>query len=247
MTQVSGRGVGLDVVKSALERLKGTVAVRTRAGEGATFQLRVPLTLAIAKALLFRVGRHLYALPLTAVQEIARCKEQEIHRVEQHEALSLRGEIVTVVRLGCLGLRPASPQSQPPTEDAGVTLDAAIPGPLHGSVTAGGGRAAGKRKGKNLFLIVASVGGSRFGLVVDQLIGEEELVIKALDGELIATELVSGASILGDGTVVLILNLAAVLAKTAARSPFPVSSSLEMITGEPGRKNGKRLSLETNA
>ena len=152
------------MVKSALERLKGTVSVRTRTGEGATFQLRVPLTLAIAKALLFRVGQRLYALPLTAVQEIARCKEQDVHHVEQHEALSLRGEIVTVVRLGCLGLQPAGSATQPAEEGAGLKRS---------SASTASGRTAGTRKGKNLFLIVVSVGGSKFGLVVDQLIGKK--------------------------------------------------------------------------
>jgi two-component system chemotaxis sensor kinase CheA len=187
VTQVSGRGVGLDVVKSVLERLKGTVSVYTRPLEGTTFQLRVPLTLAIIKALLFRVGQRLYALPLAVVHEIARCEEAEIHRIEQHEALQLRGEVLTVIRLTRLGERSEG------------------------------------RKGKKLFILVVTVAGCKFGLVVDRLIGEEELVIKALDDQLISTELVGGAAILGDGTVVLILNLAAVIERFGAnrRALFP--------------------------
>jgi len=229
--------------------LKGTVSVRTHAGQGATFQLRVPLTLAIAKALLFRVGQHLYALPLTAVQEIARCQEHDVHRVEQHEALSLRGEIVTVVRLDCLGLRPVDGITQPRGEDTGGKLGASTRSQLHDSPATGSNRAAGTRKGKNLFLVVVSAGGRKFGLVVDQLIGEEELVIKALDGEMIATELVSGASILGDGTVVLILNLAAVLEKSLARSrSMPlISRRPEMSNRQRETGNEKRFSAEANA
>jgi two-component system chemotaxis sensor kinase CheA len=187
VTQVSGRGVGLDVVKSVLERMKGTVSVSTRPAEGATFQLRVPLTLAIIKALLFRAGQRIYALPLAAVHEIARCEEGEIHRVEHHQALQLRGEVLTVIRL----TRLAEPSDG--------------------------------RKGKKLFMLIVTVAGRKFGLVVDRLIGEEELVIKPLDDQLISTELVSGASILGDGTVALILNLNAVIERfgRSQRDPFP--------------------------
>jgi two-component system chemotaxis sensor kinase CheA len=196
VTQVSGRGVGLDVVKSVLERMKGAVSLHTRPGEGATFQLRVPLTLAIIKALLFRVGQRLYALPLAAVHEIARCEETEIHRVEHHEALQLRGEVLTIIRLTRLGER------------------------------------AEGRKRKKLFILIVSVAGHKFGLVVDRLIGEEELVIKPLADQLISTELVSGASILGDGTVVLILNLNAVIEQFGRRRPAAFPGSAEASPGQ---------------
>jgi two-component system chemotaxis sensor kinase CheA len=176
VTEVSGRGVGMDVVKTVLDRLKGSVGITSTVGQGTTFQLKVPLTLAIIKALLFRVADRLYAVPLGSVLEITRATESEIHRVDNHEVVKLREQVLTLVRLAKLGKRKASP-------------------------------------GKQLFIVVIAIGDRKFGLVVDRLVGEDELVIKALDDHLVATELVSGASILGDGTVVLILNIQAVVAR----------------------------------
>lgn len=175
VTSISGRGVGMDVVKTVLERLKGTISIKTEEAKGTTFYLRVPLTLAIIKALLFRVGERMYAVPLASVVEITRATQTEVHRVEGHDVIRLRDEILTLVHLRALG-----PQS------AGT---------------------------KNMFVVVVSLSDRKFGLVVDRMVGEEELVIKALDDHLVATELVSGASILGDGTVVLILNISAVVSR----------------------------------
>jgi two-component system, chemotaxis family, sensor kinase CheA len=179
ITQISGRGVGMDVVKSVLERLKGTVQIETKAGRGTTFLLKVPLTLAIIKALLFRAAERLYAVPLASVTEIARTGDGEFHKVDNREVWQLRDQILTLVRLGRLA----------------------------------GRKAAARSRSKKLFIVVIAMGDRKFGLVVDELVGEEELVIKALDDHLVATELVSGASILGDGTVVLILNIPAVIAR----------------------------------
>lgn len=175
VTEISGRGVGLDVVKSALETLKGSVELESQPGMGTTFRLLVPLTLASIQALLFRVHGRLYAVPLAAVGEITRISDEDIHRVEDHEVFQLRDQVLTLVRLDRLG-----PQ-------------------------------AVAERAKRIFVIVIGTGGRRFGLAVDSLMGEEELVIKALEDQLITSPLVSGASILGDGTVVLILNVPAVI------------------------------------
>ena len=175
VTEISGRGVGLDVVKSALGDLKGNVELESQPGKGTTFRLMVPLTLASIQALLFRVGGRLYAVPLASVAEITRITEGEVHRVDDREVFQLRQQVLTLARLEHL---------EP--------------------------RAAGKQA-KRLFVIVIASGGRRFGLAVDSLMGEEELVIKALEDHLITSPLVSGASILGDGTVVLILNVPAVV------------------------------------
>lgn len=175
VTSISGRGVGMDVVKTVLEKLKGTVSIRTTAGKGTTFFLKVPLTLAIIKALLFRVGDRLYAVPLASVVEITRTTKDSLHRVDQHDVMQLRNEVLALLHLHRLE------KDRPET-------------------------------GK-MFVVVISTGERKFGLVVDHLVGEEELVIKAMDDHLVATDLVSGASILGDGTVVLILNLSSVVAK----------------------------------
>jgi len=175
ITELSGRGVGLDVVQSVLGRLKGSIQIETAAGRGTTFRLRLPLTLAIIRALLFRVEQRLYALPLNAVAEIARTFEEEIHEVEHYDVLQLRNDVLPLLRLG----------AKPPTGPETV-----------------------RRK---VFVLVINSGERKFGVVVDALEGEEELVIKALDDQSITTDLVSGASILGDGRVVLILNMIALM------------------------------------
>jgi two-component system chemotaxis sensor kinase CheA len=175
VTSISGRGIGMDVVKSVLDRLKGTVSVRTNPGHGSTFYLRVPLTLAIIKALLFRVDQRMYAVPLSSVIEITRASRSDVQRVEKYDMIQLRDQIVPLIDLHALS-------------DA-------------------------RSLSQKIFLVVVAVADRRFALVVDKLAGEEELVIKALDDQLVATELVSGASVLGDGTVVLILNTASVVAR----------------------------------
>ena len=173
ITEVSGRGVGLDVVQTVLQRLKGTVQVETEPGQGTTFRLQLPLTLAIIKALLFRVEERLYAIPLNAVGEISRAQESELHEVSGCELLQLRNQVLPILRLGN---RPEEGTSQ-----------------------------------RKVFVLLIHMGERKFGLLVDALEGEEELVIKALDDQTIETDLVSGASVLGDGRVVLILNLVALV------------------------------------
>jgi len=181
VTEVSGRGVGMDVVQSVLHRLKASISVETRVGQGTTFRMKLPLTLAIIKALLFWVEQRLYAIPLNAVLEIARTSESEVHQVDNYEVLQLRNQVLPLLRLG----RPATD---------------------------------GDHKSK-LFVLVILVGERKYGLIVDALEGEEELVIKALDDQTFSTDLVSGASILGDGRVVLILNLPAVVEHVARWRP----------------------------
>jgi len=187
VTEVSGRGIGMDVVRTVMDRLKGTIHVSSQKGRGTTFQLRVPLTLASIQTLLFRVGGRLFAVPLASVVEITRITDHEIHKVDQREVLRLREQILTLVRLNHLN-RLRSIDS--PTVR------------------------------KRNFVIVIGAAEKRFGLVVDSLVGEEELVIKALPGEVVSSDLVSGASILGDGTVVLILNVPAIVSRLSRATPL---------------------------
>jgi len=187
VTEVSGRGIGMDVVRTVLDRIKGSVHVSSQKGRGTTIQLRAPLTLASIQTLLFRVGGRLFAVPLSSVVEITRITDPEIHRVDQREVLRLRDQILTIVRLDHLS-RLRSIDTQPVR--------------------------------KKHFVIVIGAAERRFGLLVDSLVGEEELVIKALPGEIVSSDLVSGASILGDGTVVLILNVPAVLSRLSRATPL---------------------------
>ena len=187
VTEVSGRGVGMDVVRTVLDRLKGTVHVISVAGKGTTIQLRVPLTLASIQTLLFRVSGRLFAVPISSVVEITRVSGQEIHQIDEREVLRLRNQVLSLVRLSDLkGIHAVEPAKKP----------------------------------KKNFVIVIGAAEKRFGLLVDQLVGEEELVIKALPADIVASDLVSGASILGDGTVVLILNVPAVLSRLSRAIPL---------------------------
>jgi len=188
VTSVSGRGVGMDVVRTVLDRLKGSVNISTQPGRGTTIQLRAPLTLASIQTLLFRVGGRLFAIPLSSVVEITRIQERDISRVDRREVLRLREQILTLIRLDHLAKIHA------------------VEAPLETK--------------KKTFVIVIGAAEKRFGLVVDSLVGEEELVIKALPAEIISSDLVSGASILGDGTVVLILNVPAVLSRISRNNPL---------------------------
>jgi len=183
VTEVSGRGVGMDVVQSVLHRLKATIHIETHPGRGTTFRLKLPLTLAIIKALMFWVEQRLYAIPLNAVNQIARTTEAEVHQVDNYEVLQLRNQVLPLLRLGRRGA------------------------------------VEGDRKSNKLFVLVITVGEKKYGLIVDALEGEEELVIKALDDQTFSTDLVNGASILGDGKVVLILNLPAVVEHVSRSSP----------------------------
>jgi two-component system chemotaxis sensor kinase CheA len=190
VSEISGRGVGMDVVKNVMERLKGKVIVESDPGRGTTFQLVVPLTLASIQALMFRVDKQHYAVPLDSVLEIARTNDSEIHEIDGREVLRLRDQVLSVVRLDQLivGVGPAAP-----------------------------------RKTRH-FVVTIGAGSRKFGLIVDGLIGEEELVMKAFEDRLVASDLVSGASILGDGTVVLILNVPSVVSHLTRKHVLEVSA-----------------------
>jgi two-component system, chemotaxis family, sensor kinase CheA len=188
ITEISGRGVGLDVVKAVLDKLKGSIEVSSELGRGTTFRLLVPLTLASIQALLFHVNDRLYAVPITSVVEITRVTNDQIHRIEDKEVFQLRNQLLALVRLDQL-----DSNSQ-------------------------------KDRPKRTFVVVIGFGGRRFGLAVDRLMGEEELVIKALEDQLVASPIISGASILGDGTVVLILNISAVVSQFTKNVPAGASA-----------------------
>jgi len=187
VTEISGRGVGMDVVKNVMDRLKGKVVVESEPGRGTTFQMFAPLTLASIQALMFQVEKQHYAVPLDSVIEITRANDRDIHVIDGREVIRVREQVLSVVRLDQLiSGRPSSVKSR------------------H-------------------FVVTISSGSHRFGLVVDSLVGEEELVIKALQDRLVASDLVSGASILGDGTVVLILNVPAVVSHLSQNRPLEVA------------------------
>ena len=172
VTDVSGRGVGLDVVKTKIESLGGDVEVKTKLGEGSTFIIRLPLTLAIIQALMVEVGLEKYAISLGTIQTIEDVEKTDIKLVQQKEVINLRGTVIPIIRLSKV-------LDIPETDENAETLT----------------------------VVIIKKGERQAGLVVDRLIGQQEIVIKSL-GKYIAnsSKLISGATILGDGEVALIID-----------------------------------------
>lgn len=194
ITWVSGRGVGAGAVKAAVEQLRGNLSVRSTPGSGTTFTLRMPLTLAIIKALLFRASGRLYALPLLAISEITLARPEQVLYIDGLESFRLRDRYLSLVRPGVvLGYE---------RRKGGI-----------GSAMRGGGVRVANNE---VFIIVVQVGGKRFGVVAETLLGEQELVIKPLDSDWLQSEALAGASVLGDGNVALILD-AGVLVRKAVK------------------------------
>ena len=186
ITLVSGRGIGAATARSALEQLRGSITVKSEPGAGTDFILRMPLTLAIIKALLFSAAGQLFALPLLAVSEIARATADDIVYLDGLESLRLRDRFISMVR----------------------------PGVILGFDRRKGGTGASLRKdAAHFFVIVLTVGNKRYGVVADSLFGEQELLIKPLDSKWVQNDSLAGASVLGDGRVVLIMDAGMVFRK----------------------------------
>jgi two-component system chemotaxis sensor kinase CheA len=172
ITDLSGRGVGLDVVVKSIERLNGLVEVETVVGVGTRFTIQLPLTLAIIPALLFEVAGYAYAVPLASVIESVRLKDVELHRLHDTETLRLRDRMVPMLRLRALLGLAGSP-------------------------------------GESAYAVVLGRGERHLALAVDRLRGEQDVVIKALDPAAAGEVPLAGATILGDGRLVLVLDVAA--------------------------------------
>jgi two-component system chemotaxis sensor kinase CheA len=181
VTDVSGRGVGMDIVKSRIEGLNGSVDVRTSPGQGTTFLIRLPLTLAIMPSLLVRIYDEVYAIPLDHVDEIVEAPPAVVHRVQGQRTIEIRKKVAGLVELNDV-FRWA--------------------GGDHPALGRGGSRENGK-----LTVVVIQDGETALGLVVDELIGIQEVVLKSLEKNFRAVPGLSGASIQGDGRVSLILDV----------------------------------------
>jgi two-component system chemotaxis sensor kinase CheA len=171
VTNISGRGVGLDVVKKQIEKLNGSVTVSSEKGKGTRFLIKLPLTLAIIQGLLVRVGNEKYAIPITSVIDSHRIRPSEIKLIDNYEVFNVRDDVVSLMRLNRL--------FRIPTEE---------------------------RK-DYYFVVIVGSGDSRMGLIVDSLIGEEDVVIKPLRDQYTNVPGIAGANITGDGTVSLIIDV----------------------------------------
>lgn len=176
VSDVSGRGVGLDVVKSKIESLSGEVEVKTKLGEGSTFIIRLPLTLAIIQALMVVVGGEKYAISLGSIQTLEDVPVSDIKLVQSKEVISLRENVIPLIRINEM-------------------LDIE----------------SSKGPDENLMVVIVKKGEKLAGLVVDDLIGQQEIVIKSLGKYINKCKIISGATILGDGEVALILDTNAML------------------------------------
>lgn len=176
VTDVSGRGVGLDVVKSKIESLSGEVEVKSKLGEGSTWTIRLPLTLAIIQALMVVVGDEKYAISLGSIQTLENIPPQDVKLVQNREVINLRGTVIPLIRLGDV-------------------LDIENR----------------KSKEEDLIVVIVKKGDKRAGLVIDELIGQQEIVIKTLGRYIKQCKFISGATILGDGEIALILDTNALI------------------------------------
>ena len=176
ITDVSGRGVGLDVVKSKIEALSGEVSVKSELGVGSTWTIRLPLTLAIIQTLMVVVGGEKYAISLGSIETIETIPEKDIKYVENKEVINLRGNVLPLIRLNQL-------------------IDVESESPEDG----------------NLTVVIVKKGDKMAGIVVDELRGQQEIVIKSLGKYIKQVKFISGATILGDGEVALILDTNALL------------------------------------
>lgn len=177
VTDVSGRGVGMDAVKTKIESLGGMVDVETKINEGSRFTIRLPLTLAIIQALLVNVREEIYAIPLGSIDSTINITPGDIKTIQNQEVILLRGQIIPIIRL-------ANRLNIPNAADANQD---------------------------ELFVVVVHMGDQRAGVIVDNLIGQQEIVIKSLGKLLAGIKVIAGATILGNGQVALILDVGSLL------------------------------------
>lgn len=177
VSKVSGRGVGMDVVKTNITRLNGTISIHSAPGKGSVFILRLPLTLAIIQSLLVRVEEETFAIPLHSVVEVVSLAKHPLNTINGREVIRLREQVLPLIRMGeALNVAPYS----------GTAEDR-----------------------KNV--VVVAIGHHRLGFVVDELIGQKEIVIKPLGSYLKQVPGVAGSTILGDGRVIMIVDIGELL------------------------------------
>ena len=177
ITDVSGRGVGMDVVRSKIESLGGHVDVETKIDEGSVFKIKLPLTLAIIQAMLVKVQDEMYAIPLGSIDSTINITPNDIKTVQNKEVIVLRGQIIPIARLNEV---LSVPQGKSNEED-------------------------------DIFVVVVHVGDHKIGIVVDNLIGQQEIVIKTLGKLLSGLKMLAGATVLGDGHVAMILDVSTLM------------------------------------
>lgn len=201
VTSVSGRGVGMDVVKTNIEKLNGMIDIDSEVGQGTSMKLKIPLTLAIIQALLVGVQEEYYAIPLASVLETVRISKDEIYTVESRSVMRLRDEVLSLVHIGDI-----------------FEVERVFDNSEHA------------------YVVVLGLAESKIGLIVDSLVGQEEIVIKSLGEYLKGIEGIAGATIRGDGGVTLIVDVAALM---------QMAKSVKSTVGQENSNNKGRLGSKT--
>ena len=193
VTEISGRGVGMDVVKNRITDLNGSIEVETSGGEGTSFRLRLPLTLAIIRCLLVRFRAGFFSMPIDDVREIVAVSPNQIHSIHGNETIDVRDEFIPLMRMDRVFYWH---------------------GGEHDRERAGGGKAPSEV----VNVVILTSAGRTVGLCVDELLGSADIVIKSLSDNFVSIRGLSGASIMGDGTVCLMLDISEVIKMAAERS-----------------------------
>ncbi|MHB9093150.1 MAG: chemotaxis protein CheW [Eubacteriales bacterium] len=182
VTDVSGRGVGMDVVRNNIEKINGAIEINSVVGQGTEFKIKLPLTLAIIRALLVSIEKSVYAIPLSTVTETIRMQKDQIEFVNNREVIVVRGKVLPLLRLKRVF--------------TGINFT--------------------DEEREKLFVVVVNLAGQQIGFVVDSLVGEQEIVIKSLGKYIGDVQGISGATILGDGNVALIVDVSNLIKKVAS-------------------------------
>lgn len=200
ITDISGRGVGMDIVRSHIEKLNGIIDIDTKLGEGTTFYIKLPLTLAIIRSLLIGLGDKQFAIPLANVQEIIRLGQDEVKTIQNQEVGVVRDRVLPLVRLhNRFNINPTD-------------------------------KAASNKK--RLLVVVVGLADKRVGLVIDKTLGNQEIVIKPLGKYMGTPTYIAGATIMGDGTVALIMDVGAIVTEEGAKDAVKITKEKEAIHEE---------------
>ena len=209
VTNVSGRGVGMDVVKTNIEKLNGIIDIDSEIGVGTSIKLKIPLTLAIIQALLVGVQEEHYAIPLASVLETVRISKDEIYTVENRSVMRLRDDVLSLVHIGDIF-------------EVERILDA----------------------GEHAYVVVLGLGAQKLGLIVDSLVGQEEIVIKSLGDYLKGIDGIAGATIRGDGGVTLIVDVVALMQMAkGVKASASVQSEAAQITHEKSSASDYKIMI----
>jgi two-component system chemotaxis sensor kinase CheA len=195
VTEVSGRGVGMDVVKRNVEALSGSITIQSEPGHGTTLKIKLPLTLAILDGQLLRVGEASYVLPLISITESVRPRPESLKRVlGEAEAITIRGQVLPLIRLH--RLFEITPRTEDPTQG---------------------------------LVVIVEHDGRKAALLVDELLGQQQVVIKSLEANFKKVEGITGATILGDGCVALILDVLGLVALSHKAKAHDVDSLVSLV------------------